>query len=302
MSRLACSALLLAVMVTQAQAISWRLFAGREECITEIMPDYQWEMVKNKEQTPEHTHVLVDLGFVITSRYGTEANKAAVDFNVYGPTGNSVHKEDAVSETEIAGKGQRGGPWHRMSCPTLPPACGSTAEIMLLPLQLLLREGRAHGGRVSVSARDRLVLCVHPAHAGIACCCLQILRPSVIVKISYFTVNSMSMVGTNFEWQRNSAAGGETPEAVDPKHLGTIEQVEEVTQGLQRLDYYLMNVTNEQRYLYARTVRHLRTAESTYSRTFGYMILICSTIVLASFAQVMGVRMMFKNNRRGLII
>jgi hypothetical protein len=42
----------------------------------------------------------------------------------------------------------------------------------------------------------------------------------VIVKISYFTVNSMSMVGTNFEWQRNSAAGGETPEAVDPKHLG----------------------------------------------------------------------------------
>ncbi|KAI3432871.1 hypothetical protein D9Q98_010454 [Chlorella vulgaris] len=238
-------------MVTQAQAISWRLFAGREECITEIMPDYQWEMVKNKEQTPEHTHVLVDLGFVITSRYGTEANKAAVDFNVYGPTGNSVHKEDAVSETEIAVTAEGGqGPWR---------ACF----------------------RVSKG---------------------QILRPSVIVKISYFTVNSMSMVGTNFEWQRNSAAGGETPEAVDPKHLGTIEQVEEVTQGLQRLDYYLMNVTNEQRYLYARTVRHLRTAESTYSRTFGYMILICSTIVLASFAQVMGVRMMFKNNRRGLII
>lgn len=251
MSRLACGALLLAVMVTQAQAISWRLFAGREECITEIMPDYQWEMVKNKEQTPEHTHVLVDLGFVITSRYGTEANKAAVDFNVYGPTGNSVHKEDAVSETEIAVTAEGGqGPWR---------ACF----------------------RVSKG---------------------QILRPSVIVKISYFTVNSMSMVGTNFEWQRNSAAGGETPEAVDPKHLGTIEQVEEVTQGLQRLDYYLMNVTNEQRYLYARTVRHLRTAESTYSRTFGYMILICSTIVLASFAQVMGVRMMFKNNRRGLII
>lgn len=39
----------------------------------------------------------------ITSRYGTEANKAAVDFNVYGPDGNSVHKEEGVSETEIAG-------------------------------------------------------------------------------------------------------------------------------------------------------------------------------------------------------
>jgi len=62
--------------------------------------------------------------------------------------------------------------------------------------------------------------------------------------------------------------------------------VQEVTQGLQRLDYYLMNVTNEQRYLYARTVRHLRTAESTHARTLGYMLLICGTIVAASFVQV----------------
>lgn len=185
----------------------------------------------------------------------------------------------------------------------------------------------------------------------------QILRPSVIVKISYFTVNSMSLVGTSFEWQR-SAAPADAPAAVDPKHLGkelaaphphvmgctcstparrasacgvplgclgcllrfhgrtrpvslppaslrppagTVEQVEEVTQGLQRLDHYLMNVTNEQRYLYARTVRHLRTAESTHGRTLGYMLLICGTIVLASFVQVMGVRMMFKNNRRLII-
>lgn len=65
-----------------------------------------------------------------------------------------------------------------------------------------------------------------------------------------------------------------------------MEQVEEVTQGLQRLDYYLMNVTNEQRYLYARTVRHLRTAQSTHARALGYMLLICGTIVLASFVQV----------------
>lgn len=245
---LAAAALLL--VASSADALAWRLFAGREECITEIMPDYQWEMVKNKEQTPEHTHVLVDLGFVITSRYGTEANKAAVDFNVYGPTGNSVHKEDAVSETEIAVTAEGGqGPWR---------ACF----------------------RVSKG---------------------QILRPSVIVKISYFTVNSMSLVGTSFEWQRNAAAGGESPPALDPKHLGTVEQVEEVTQGLQRLDYYLMNVTNEQRYLYARTVRHLRTAQSTHARALGYMLLICGTIVLASFVQVMGVRMMFKSNRRLII-
>lgn len=40
----------------------------------------------------------------ITSRYGTEANKAAVDFTVYGPEGNQVHHEEGVSETEIAGE------------------------------------------------------------------------------------------------------------------------------------------------------------------------------------------------------
>lgn len=236
-----------------ASAMSWRLFAGREECITEHMPDFQWDMVKHKEQTPEHTHVLIDLGFVITSRYGTEANKAAVDFTVYGPDGNSVHKEDSVSETEIAVTAEGGqGPWR---------ACF----------------------RVSKG---------------------QILRPSVIVKISYFTVNSMSLVGTSFEWQRDSAGtGAGPPGTVDPKHLGTVEQVEEVTEGLQRLDYYLMNVTNEQRYLYARTVRHLRTAESTHTRTLMYMLLICTTIVAASVVQVLGVRMMFKSNRKhGLII
>ena len=64
--------------------------------------------------------------------------------------------------------------------------------------------------------------------------------------------------------------------------------MEEVSQGRQRLDYYLLNVTNEQRYLYARTARHLRTAESTHARTLWYMLLICGTIILASFVQVRG--------------
>ncbi|PSC70489.1 transmembrane emp24 domain-containing p24beta3-like [Micractinium conductrix] len=242
----------LLLVAGQATAMSWRLFAGREECITEYMPDYQWEMVKHKEQTPEHTHVLIDLGFVITSRYGTEANKAAVDFNVYGPNGDSVHKEESVSETEIAVTAEGGrGPWR---------ACY----------------------RVSKG---------------------QILRPSVIVKLTYFTVNSMSLVGTSFEWQRDAAPAGPAPATIDASSLGTVEQVQEVTSGLQRLDHYLMNVTNEQRYLYARTVRHLRTAESTHGRTLGYMLLICGTIVAASFVQVLGVRMMFNSKRKhGLII
>ena len=64
------------------------------------------------------------------------------------------------------------------------------------------------------------------------------------------------------------------PPPPPPSPAGTLQQVEEVTQGLQRLDFYLTNVTHEQRYLYARTIRHLRTAESTHGRTFGYLLLL----------------------------
>lgn len=224
----------------------------------------------------------------------------------------------------------------------------------------------------------------------------QVLRPSVIVKVSYFTINSMSLVrraaaaqegdvegrrrrregrddgrrppsharllalalagsppscppqvGTNFEWQRDTRPGGQSgsntvdiaelgerghqrlereggaqegggwaaacawmlaasasthgrptatpaplpPSPIPPAHptptrAGSKEQVQEVTQGLQRLDFYLTNVTHEQRYLYARTVRHLRTAESTKRRTLLYSMLLTLTIVAASLAQV----------------
>lgn len=67
-------------------------------------------------------------------------------------------------------------------------------------------------------------LCKHaanPCPSAVPLLARQILRPSVIVKISYFTVNSMSLVGTSFEWQRDSAGtGAGPPGTVDPKHLG----------------------------------------------------------------------------------
>ena len=67
---------------------------------------------------------------------------------------------------------------------------------------------------------------------------------------------------------------------------GTSTQVAELSSGLQRLDHLLLNVTHEQRYLYARTVRHLRTVQSTHSRALWYQLLIYFFIVLTSFAQV----------------
>lgn len=87
------------------------------------------------------------------------------------------------------------------------------------------------------------------------------------------------------------------PRASHRRPAGSAEQIEVLQHGLQRLDHYLANVTNEQRYLYARTARHLRTAESTLQRTFWYYTAIYGTICLASFSQLVGVRMMFKKVR-----
>jgi len=75
---------------------------------------------------------------------------------------------------------------------------------------------------------------------------------------------------------------------------GSKEQLESLQHGLQRLDHYLLNVTNEQRYLYARTVRHLHTAKSTLTRTFWYYTAIYGAICMASFSQLVGVRVMFQ--------
>ena len=68
-------------------------------------------MVKSGEN-PTDVHVLIDLGFVITSRYGTDSNRAAVDLVVYGPHGDVVHREHGSSETEIAGGWMGGGGAH----------------------------------------------------------------------------------------------------------------------------------------------------------------------------------------------
>lgn len=71
-----------------------------------------------------------------------------------------------------------------------------------------------------------------------------------------------------------------------PNSPGTNDQVQSLADGLQRLDYYLHNVTNEQRYLSSRTERHLQTVRSTHSRALWYYVALYGVIVAASFAQV----------------
>lgn len=159
-----------------------------------------------------------------------------MDWVLYDPAGNAIHKEDAITSTEITAPGVGGqGPWK---------AC--------------FKVSRRH-----------------------------LLRPSVMVEITHFTVNSPSLVGTHFEWQR-PAPKGSVPldlSTVKPGELGTTDQVEGLAEGLQRLDYYIHNVTNEQRYLSRRADRHMQTVRSTHARTLWYYIALYLTIVAASFAQ-----------------
>ncbi len=62
------------------------------------------------------------------------------------------------------------------------------------------------------------------------------------------------------------------------------------------------NATSETRLLYARTLRHLRTAQSTLTRTKWYYFAVYSIIVSASVAQIAVIRFLFRKNQRGLMM
>ena len=268
------------IVLTPITRQLWKIY--REECFTEYMPDQQWKFVSAELSNPEETPVFVDLGFLVSplplcppppitfhisialsprtykqqqihsqtqvsSKYGTEETKAAVDYAIYGPKGEVIQSELGVHEGEFGGhtKGGR-GPWK---------------------------------------------VCFRVASGAL-------LRPSVTVQINYFYINYDEFLHEGFDWEND-----EEQHKIDPKDLGTKEQIESLQHGLLRLDHYLLNVTHEQRYLYSRTLRHLRTAESTLRRTFWYYIAIYSAICLASFSQLVAVRLMFKKSRKqGLII
>ena len=84
--------------------------------------------------------------------------------------------------------------------------------------------------------------------------------------------------------------------------LATHEQIMNIESGLAKLDRFLVNVTSETRFLYARTLRHLRTSESTLSRTKWYYTAVYAFIVAASVAQILVIRFLFRKSQRGLMM
>ena len=95
-----------------------------------------------------------------------------------------------------------------------------------------------------------------------------------------------------FDWEDEH--DGHEDADVDKSDLARHDQIVDISSGLSRLDRYLVNVTNEQRFLYARTVRHLKTASSTLSRTYWYYTAVYGAICLASVSQILVIRLMFK--------
>lgn len=195
---------------------------------------------KGKQATKEQ--LMVDIGFLVTTKHNVEDSKANVDYGVYSPHNKLLQHENGVSEAEIEAETEAvsQGPW----------------KICF----------RVSGGKL--------------------------LKPSVIVDITYFSLNFVNDEMEDFEWEDD-----EESERPDHSELGTHEQVIDLQHGLARIDMYMQNVTNEQRFLYARTVRHLKTAQSTLRRTYWYYFAIYSAICVASLSQVLVIRLMFKKVR-----
>lgn len=229
-----------------ANAFAWRLFAGREECVNAYLPDNQWLHIQKTGQV-KRANIMIDAGFLVTTKHDVEDDKANVDYGVYSPSNKLLTSEQGVSEGDV-------------ELNTLAEASG--------PYKLCVR---VSGGKL--------------------------LRPSVIVDISYFSVF----------YDGDDLAAIEFPEVeegqeADHATLATHDQILDIENGLAKLDRYMHNVTSETRFLYARTLRHLRTAESTLARTKWYYLAVYSFIVMASVAQIAVIRFLFRKSQRGLMM
>lgn len=214
--------------------------------MSEYLSEKQWAYVTKKFPDTTKARVVIDIGFIVTTKHNVEDEKANVDYGVYSPKNVLLKNENGVTEgeVEITTTADAKGPW----------------KICY----------RVSGGKL--------------------------LKPSVIVDLAYFQVNFDEYIDDTFEWEEEST------QKLSHGEIGTHDQVVSIEMGLNRIDRYIENVTNEQRFLYARTVRHLKTAQSTLSRTYYYYFAIYFAIILASVSQVLVIRMMFKKVRLSISV
>lgn len=256
----------LAAVVPSASALSWRIFAGWPECVSTYMPDAQWDILQQsltahsepgQHQADVATFLVIEAGVLVANEYGSESYRGAVDIEIYDPVGKKVFEVAGVQDKEIEFDGGHG---------------------VKGPWKMCFK------------------IAQHDTYKA----------PSVLLELSYFVVNHQSLIGSSYEHERSTkqalspGASEEHPEAhlghFDVDHMPTLDQVNEVMDGLVMLDAHLQGVEHEAHHLSMRTTRHLKTIKSTHFRTMVYYLGIYSAIVGASFLQVAGVRYMFSGS------
>lgn len=116
-------------------AISWRIYQGREDCVLESIPEKQIAMLRNsfakrKVEMPENLNVAVDVGFLVTNRYGGETARGTVDVTAKSPSGDVIYTKNNVKEDtfSIVSRGSTHG-WE--VCFTMAHSEGSTQPLTI---------------------------------------------------------------------------------------------------------------------------------------------------------------------------
>lgn len=256
-------ALCLAAAVPSASALSWRIYNGWDECVAAYVPDHQWELLQ--QSLKEHTVGAVQAD--VATDVVVEAGLLVAD--EYG----SEAYRGAVNITVFDPAGKE---IH---------AVNGTQDSEI--------EVDSHG----LKGPWKLCFKVDREAAYKA--------PSLLMELSYFTVNHRALLGTSYEQEKTTKqplppnAANDHPQAAahfDKEHMPTLDQVNEVMDGLVMLDAHLQGVEHEAHHLTMRTTRHLKTIKSTHYRTMFYYLGIYTAIVGASFLQVAGVRYMFSGS------
>lgn len=257
---------LLAVCLTaipSAAALSWRIYAGWDECVSAYMPDHQWDLLQHSLSSHDNgtdpgqvpTAVFVEAGILVADEYGSEAYRGAVDVTLFDTAGKEIKALTGIQDAEI--------------------------------------EVDAHG------TKGPWKMCFKVDRNG------AYRAPSLLIELSYFTVNHRSLLGTSYEHEKTTQlplppnAALDHPHAsphFDKDHMPTVEQVNDVMDGLVMLDAHIQSLEYEAHHLTMRTTRHLKTIKSTHFRTMFYYVGIYAAIVAASFIQVAGVRYMFSGS------
>eukprot|EP01024_Parvocaulis_polyphysoides_P056609 TRINITY_DN59899_c0_g1_i1.p3 TRINITY_DN59899_c0_g1~~TRINITY_DN59899_c0_g1_i1.p3 ORF type:complete len:270 (-),score=34.04 TRINITY_DN59899_c0_g1_i1:269-1078(-) len=133
-------------------------------------------------------------------------------------------------------------------------------------------------------------------------------KASVLLDLTYMTINQRSLVGTAWEMLRRDTGqqGQGQQETVDlmaqlvskSTELADKTQIAELSKGIYDLDALLMAVVREQRHVQHRTEAQLQVVAGTKSRMLWWSFVQALIIVAASLFQVYMVRQLFERKAK----